>query len=477
VLIAAVLGLTGWAWGARVLRAQTMSLRNRDFVQAARANGEPLHRIILVEMLPNLMAIIASSFVGTMTAAVLGLTTLAFIGVIPVSNLNWGTILFWAQQNSAFPDYWWWYVPAGLCIALLGSHSPDQFRHRRVRQPATALGRRACSRVEEEGPEGDERRHRGPHGDADDGSAEYEGCRMSLIDRDTAAYLDASLAVSHRVADLVGRMTVAEKVGQMMQWDARGIWTTSSSSAMPARSCTPLPRRSCAPRVDRPDASSHPPDRRRGLHPRPLVLGGRHHLPDAAGHGRDVGPRPARARRTRDGDGSGGDRHPLDLLTGALHRTRSALGRVGETFGEDPFLIGELASAMVRGYQGRGLRDETAILATAKHFAGYSETQGGRDASEADISRRKLRSWFLLRSNASRARAARRSCSATRPPTGFRSPSTTGCWTTCCVASGATRAHSSPTGTTSAAWCGSRRYSPTTRTPPRRPFAPATTWS
>ncbi|MBO9555102.1 MAG: glycoside hydrolase family 3 C-terminal domain-containing protein [Cellulomonas sp.] len=70
-------------------------------------------------------------------------------------------------------------------------------------------------------------------------------------------------------------------------------------------------------------------------------------------------------------------------------------GRVDETFGEDPFLIGELASAMVRGYQGEGLDDHTAILATAKHFAGYSETQGGRDASEADISHRKLRSWFL----------------------------------------------------------------------------------
>ena len=61
-------------------------------------------------------------------------------------------------------------------------------------------------------------------------------------------------------------------------------------------------------------------------------------------------------------------------------------GRVDETFGEDPYLIGELASAMVRGYQGDGLDDPTAILATAKHFAGYSETQGGRDASEADIS-------------------------------------------------------------------------------------------
>ncbi|WP_297370289.1 ABC transporter permease [Cryobacterium sp.] len=120
ILIAVVLAATGWAWGARVLRAQTMSLRNRDFIQAARANGEPLHRIILVEMLPNLMAIIASSFVGTVTAAVLGLTTLAFIGVIPITNLNWGTILFWAQQNGAFPDFWWWYIPAGLCIAILG---------------------------------------------------------------------------------------------------------------------------------------------------------------------------------------------------------------------------------------------------------------------------------------------------------------------------------------------------------------------
>ncbi|WP_242496229.1 ABC transporter permease [Xylanimonas protaetiae] len=119
-LVASVLAVTGWAWGGRVLRAQTMSLRNRDFVQAARANGEPLWRIITVEMLPNLMAIIASSFVGTVTAAILGLTTLAFVGVIPITNLNWGTILFWAQQNGAFPDFWWWYIPAGLAIALLG---------------------------------------------------------------------------------------------------------------------------------------------------------------------------------------------------------------------------------------------------------------------------------------------------------------------------------------------------------------------
>lgn len=120
-LIAAVLGLTGWAWGARVLRAQTMSLRNRDFIHAAKANGEPLRRIISVEMLPNLMALIAASVVGTMTAAVIALTTLSFIGVIPVSTYNWGTILNWASAQNAFQqNQWWWYVPPGLAIAAIG---------------------------------------------------------------------------------------------------------------------------------------------------------------------------------------------------------------------------------------------------------------------------------------------------------------------------------------------------------------------
>ncbi len=120
-VIAAVLGLIGWAWGARVLRAQTMSLRNRDFIQAARANGEPLRRIIAVEMLPNLMALIAASFVGTVTAAILSLTTLSYIGVIPVTTYNWGTILNWASAQGAFQqNQWWWYLPPGLCIAIIG---------------------------------------------------------------------------------------------------------------------------------------------------------------------------------------------------------------------------------------------------------------------------------------------------------------------------------------------------------------------
>lgn len=70
-------------------------------------------------------------------------------------------------------------------------------------------------------------------------------------------------------------------------------------------------------------------------------------------------------------------------------------GRVDETFGEDPYLIGVLGSALIRGYQGDNLADPHTILACAKHYAGYSETQGGRDASEADLPNRKMRSIFL----------------------------------------------------------------------------------
>ncbi|MEU3644506.1 peptide/nickel transport system permease protein [Lentzea waywayandensis] len=122
VLIAGVISLTAWAWGARILRAQTMSLRRRDFVEAARASGERTWRIIVFEVLPNLLAVIGSGFVGTVIFAVMLQITLSFVGVISLSTWNWGTILFWAQSNQALGlGAWWWFVPAGLCIALLGT--------------------------------------------------------------------------------------------------------------------------------------------------------------------------------------------------------------------------------------------------------------------------------------------------------------------------------------------------------------------
>jgi peptide/nickel transport system permease protein len=121
-IVALVIGFTSWAWGARVLRAQTLSLRRRDYIDASRATGETTWRIVLFEILPNLTAIIASGFVGTVIFAVTAEITLAFIGIGSISNWNWGEILFWAQSQQALAQgAWWWFVPAGLAIALLGT--------------------------------------------------------------------------------------------------------------------------------------------------------------------------------------------------------------------------------------------------------------------------------------------------------------------------------------------------------------------
>jgi peptide/nickel transport system permease protein len=120
--VALVIGFTSWAWGARLLRAQTLSLRNRDFVVAAKASGESTWRIIGFEILPNLTAIIAASFIGTVLFAVGIEVALAFIGVSGMSQWNWGVILYWAETELAIQQgAWWWYIPTGLLIALLGT--------------------------------------------------------------------------------------------------------------------------------------------------------------------------------------------------------------------------------------------------------------------------------------------------------------------------------------------------------------------
>jgi peptide/nickel transport system permease protein len=121
-VIAVVISVTGWAWGARVLRAQTLALRRMDYVEAARATGERAWRIILFEILPNEGAIVASSFLFTVLFAILTEAALAFLGLVNVTQWSWGTMLYWAQANEALTSgAWWWFVPPGLCIALVGT--------------------------------------------------------------------------------------------------------------------------------------------------------------------------------------------------------------------------------------------------------------------------------------------------------------------------------------------------------------------
>jgi peptide/nickel transport system permease protein len=121
-LIGAIIAITGWAWGARVLRAQTLSLRNRDYVESARLIGERGWRIISFEIMPNLIPIIASSFLFTVLYGVGTYTALAFLGLVNPNHWSWGAMFFYAQvSNAEVSGYWWWYIPPGLAVALLGT--------------------------------------------------------------------------------------------------------------------------------------------------------------------------------------------------------------------------------------------------------------------------------------------------------------------------------------------------------------------
>jgi peptide/nickel transport system permease protein len=116
-----VIAFVSWAASARVLRAQTLSVRNREYVLAAKAGGDPGWRIVFFEILPNELPIIVSQFIFAMIFAILTQAGLAFLGLASPDQLTWGTILFYAQNGSAMSSgAWWWFVPPGLCIALLG---------------------------------------------------------------------------------------------------------------------------------------------------------------------------------------------------------------------------------------------------------------------------------------------------------------------------------------------------------------------
>jgi len=212
----------------------------------------------------------------------------------------------------------------------------------------------------------------------------------------TPAYRNPALTVEERVADLVGRMTLEEKVGQLMMTDARSEDLSFINTRQPGSILHIL-----GAKVGR--AMDLAAKNRLAI---PLLVGedGIH------GHSfwKDANIFPTQLAMAASWNPEllekVGRVTAEEMAPTGIHETFSPVlcltrdlrwGRTGETFGEDPYLIGEMGAALIHGYQGKGLGDPTGVLATAKHYAGYSETQGGRDASEADISRRKLRSYFL----------------------------------------------------------------------------------
>jgi oligopeptide/dipeptide ABC transporter ATP-binding protein len=158
LLVAAIIAVTTWAYSARTLRAQTLSLRNRDFVEAARVSGEGRLRIILAEVLPNLIPIVAASFLFTSLTAIGSYVALAFLGLAgsptadPPGLWNWGEMLREGFANNAVRGgWWWWWAPPGVCVAILGTglallnFGIDEFINPRLR--TAGLSRRAASKA------------------------------------------------------------------------------------------------------------------------------------------------------------------------------------------------------------------------------------------------------------------------------------------------------------------------------------------
>ncbi|WP_417584739.1 ABC transporter permease [Pelagibacterium sp.] len=120
-VIAIIIGVTSWAWGARVTRAQTMTLRQREYIQASELIGEPAHRMIFVELLPNLLSIIGFNFIGSVTYTIITQATLEFLGLGNPMSVSWGTMLYHAQNSSAITVGAWWEVLApALAVAGIG---------------------------------------------------------------------------------------------------------------------------------------------------------------------------------------------------------------------------------------------------------------------------------------------------------------------------------------------------------------------
>ncbi|MBD9493707.1 ABC transporter permease [Ensifer adhaerens] len=121
--IMAIIALTSWPWGARMTRSQTMALRQREFVVAARMVGEPHWRVIFVEILPNLVPLIGINVVGSIIYAIVAQTTLEYLGFGDPLRVTWGTMLYNAQNSSAIIVGAWWDIAvpaAGIALVGLG---------------------------------------------------------------------------------------------------------------------------------------------------------------------------------------------------------------------------------------------------------------------------------------------------------------------------------------------------------------------
>jgi peptide/nickel transport system permease protein len=163
IVIATVL----WAFEARILRGQALSLKNRDFILAAKAAGESTQRIVFGELMPNMISRIAAAFVLVFYIALLVDAGLEFLGLGDLSKTSWGVTIYWAQVNSTVLQGEWWpfffpslalsFTVLGLVLLLAGIDEVSNPRLLSERKPRRArrrlavlfVGGRSYSGVEE----------------------------------------------------------------------------------------------------------------------------------------------------------------------------------------------------------------------------------------------------------------------------------------------------------------------------------------
>jgi peptide/nickel transport system permease protein len=158
-----VLAVVLWAFEARILRGQALSLKNRDFIQAAKVAGESTWRIVFGELVPNMISRIAAAFVLVFYIALLTDAGLEFLGLGDMSKTSWGVTLYWAQVNSTVLQGEWWpfffpgaalaFTVLGLVLLLAGIDevsNPRLRAERKVRRRllGTLLGGRFATRPE-----------------------------------------------------------------------------------------------------------------------------------------------------------------------------------------------------------------------------------------------------------------------------------------------------------------------------------------
>lgn len=122
IVMVAVVAFTSWAYGARQFRAQALSLRNREFLEAARVRGERTWYTIVFEILPTMTGLLVANFLGAAVGGILAVAGLQFIGLGDISSISWGSMMHWAENNEALQaGAPLWELAPGVCIALLGA--------------------------------------------------------------------------------------------------------------------------------------------------------------------------------------------------------------------------------------------------------------------------------------------------------------------------------------------------------------------